>query len=53
MVVERIEGVREAEFSYPEGTGSVSFDTTATSMEAIVEELKRATGYEARLRRER
>lgn len=47
MAVKRIEGVQEAEFAYPEGTGTVRFDTTATSTEAIVEELERATGFGA------
>lgn len=47
MAVKRIEGVQEAEFAYPEGTGVVRFDTTATSTEVIVEELERATGFRA------
>lgn len=47
MAVKRIEGVQEADFAYPEGTGMVRFDTTATSLEAIVEELERATGFRA------
>lgn len=42
-----MEGVREAEFSYPEGTGTVTFDTTLTSMSEVVAELTRATGFGA------
>lgn len=47
MAVERVEGVREAEFSYPEGTGTVTFDTTLTSMSKVIAELTRATGFGA------
>lgn len=52
MAVERIDGVRDAAFSYREGTGTVRFDTTVTSAEAIVEGLERATAYRAKLQRE-
>jgi copper chaperone CopZ len=47
VAVERIEGVSEAVFSYPEGTGRVTYDTTRTSAAAIIEELRQATGYGA------
>lgn len=50
MAVERVEGVRSARFSYPEGTGTVRFDTVATSAEAIADELERATGFGAVVR---
>lgn len=47
MAAERIEGVREADFVYPAGTGVVTYDHTVTSLDAILEELRRATGFEA------
>lgn len=47
VAAERVEGVREAEFAYPAGTGTVTFDTTVTSLDAIIAELRRATGFEA------
>lgn len=47
MAVERIEGVRQAEFAYPEGTGVVTFDTTVTADSVIIAGLTRATGFEA------
>lgn len=47
MAVKRVEGVQEAEFAYPEGTATVRFDTTATSAEAIIAELEKATGFRA------
>lgn len=49
MVVERIEGVREAEFSWQEERGVVTYDTTRTSIDAVIEELRRMTDYEARV----
>lgn len=52
MAVQQIEGVRAASFSYPEGTGTVTFDTTMTSATAIIAELGRATGYTAIVRNE-
>lgn len=48
--MERVEGVRSARFSYPEGTGTVRFDTVATSAEAITDELEKATGFGAVVR---
>lgn len=50
MAVERIEGVQEAAFSYRDGTGTVRFDTSATSTESIIRELATATGYKASVR---
>jgi copper chaperone CopZ len=47
VAVERVEGVREAEFAYPEGTGTVVYDTTVTSDSAIIAALARATGFGA------
>jgi copper chaperone CopZ len=49
VVVERIEGVREAEFSWQEERGVVTYDTARTSIEAVVEELHRMTDYQARV----
>ena len=45
MAAERVDGVREAEFAYPEGTGVVTYDTTATSDSMIIAEVERATGF--------
>jgi copper chaperone CopZ len=42
--VERVEGVREATFSYVRGEAFVTFDTTETSLTQIVSELERMTG---------
>lgn len=39
MAAERVEGVREAEFSYPEGSGTVTLDTTVTSISEVIAEL--------------
>lgn len=50
MAVKRVEGVRSAAFSYPEGTGSVTYDTTVTSPRLFIDELARATGFEAAVR---
>lgn len=50
MAVERVSGVRSAEFAYPEATGIVTYDTTLTSDSAIVAELRRATGFLATVR---
>lgn len=47
MAVERVEGVREATFSYAGAEGVVTFDTTATSLEEIVAELERLTDFSA------
>lgn len=45
MAAERVEGVREAEFAYPEGTGLVIYDTTVTSDSVIMADVERATGF--------
>lgn len=47
--MERIEGVREAEFSWQEERGVVTYDTTRTSIDAVLVELHRMTGYDARV----
>jgi hypothetical protein len=48
--VERVEGVREATFSYERGDGFVTFDTTMTSVTEIAGELERMTGYTSTVR---
>ena len=45
MAVERVEGVREATFSYERAEGFVTFDTTQTSPEAFLAELERMTSF--------
>ena len=50
MAVERVKGVREAEFSYERAEGFVTFDTTQTTPEAFIGELERMTDYSAKLR---
>ena len=47
MAVERVEGVREATFSFDRAEGFVTFDTTMTSVAEIVAELKRMTAFSA------
>jgi copper chaperone CopZ len=47
VVVERIDGVQKAEFSWQEGSGVVTYDSTRTSVEAVIRELHRMTDYEA------
>ena len=47
----RVEGVTDAEFSFEEGSGHVVFDSSATSLPAIVDELERLTGFTAAERR--
>lgn len=47
MVVERLDGVREAEFSYRAESGVVTYDSTRTTIEEIIRELQRMTDYEA------
>ena len=47
MAVQRVEGVREASFSYDRSEGFVTFDTTMTSVAEIVGELERLTDYKA------
>ena len=47
MAVEQVEGVREASFAYPEGTGRVTYDPDRTTPEAILEHLGRMTAFEA------
>ena len=45
MAAERIAGVDSARFAYPEGTGTISYDTTVTSPDLFIPELERTTGY--------
>jgi len=52
VAARRIEGVAEAEFRYPAGTGTVTYDTTRTTTSEIMAELSRATGFEAAVRDE-
>ena len=47
MAVERLEGVREATFSYERSEGFVTFDTTVTTVERIIGGLRESTGYRA------
>lgn len=42
-----MDGVREATFSYREGSGVVTFDTTRTSLDAILQALHENTDYRA------
>lgn len=39
--------MRDARFSYEEGTGEVTFDATRTSPEEFLEQLSTMTGFEA------
>jgi hypothetical protein len=50
VAARRIEGVTVAEFRYPAGTGTVTYDTTRTTTSEIMAELSRATGFEAIVR---
>ncbi len=52
MAVERVEGVREAEFSYERAEGFVTYDTTMTSPEEFLAELDRMTDYSGTVRAE-
>ena len=45
MAAERVAGVRDAVFAYPEGTGVMTYDTTITSDSLIISEVERATGF--------
>lgn len=45
MAAERIAGVLEARFAYPEGMSTVTYDTTVTSASVVLAELARTTGY--------
>jgi len=47
VAVQRVEGVSEARFSYDQAEGFVTFDTTMTSVAAIVAELERLTDFSA------
>lgn len=47
MAVERVEGVREATFSFDRSQGYVLFDTTATTVTEIIAELERLTAFSA------
>ena len=46
MAAERIEGVREAVFSHERSEGFVTYDTTVTTVERILEALHDATDYQ-------
>ena len=50
MAVERVDGVREATFSYAAAEGFVTFDTTLTSPEQFIAELDRMTDFSATVR---
>jgi copper chaperone CopZ len=50
VAVEKVEGVREATFSYAMGDGYVTYDETATSPEEIIGGLERLTAYTATVR---
>ena len=50
MAVERVEGVREAKFSYERAEGFVTFDTTMTSPDVFLAELDRMTGFSGTVR---
>jgi copper chaperone CopZ len=50
VAVENVDGVREASFFWPEGTASVTYDTTRTSPEVFIAELTRTTGFGAEVR---
>ena len=45
--MERVEGVREARFSYETAEGFVTFDTAVTTVTEIVSELEEMTGFNA------
>ncbi len=50
MAVERVDGVREAVFSYDRAEGFVTFDTTMTSPEEFLAELDRMTDFSGTVR---
>jgi copper chaperone CopZ len=50
VAARRIEGVTEADFRYPAGTGTITYDTTRATASGIIAELSRATGFEAVVR---
>jgi len=47
VAVQRVDGVSEASFSYDRAEGFVTFDTTMTSVTAIIAELERLTDFSA------
>ncbi len=47
MALLRVDGVEDAEVSYPSGVASVVFDPSLTSPEEFIDELTRMTGFEA------
>jgi len=49
VAVEQVEGVQEARFSHPEGTGWVRYDPGGTTPDAFLEHLAAITGFEARV----
>lgn len=50
MAVQRVDGVRNATFSYARGEGVVTYDATRTTPQAFIAELERMTGYVATVR---
>ena len=52
MAVERLDGVREAMFSFERSEGFVTYDATATNVERIIDGLGEGTGYVATQRHE-
>lgn len=49
MAAERVQGVRDADFAYPEGRGVVTYDTSVTSDAEIIAEVQQATGFGVRV----
>ena len=45
MVLQRIEGVEEANVSYEAGKAVVTYDPTVTTPEKFIPEMERMTGY--------
>jgi hypothetical protein len=50
VAVEKVEGVREATFSYAMGDGYVTYDETMTSPDEIIAGLQGLTAYTATVR---
>lgn len=48
----RVDGVLEAAFDWQRGSGLVTFDSTATTVDSVIAALRAATGYRATLRPE-
>ncbi len=47
MALLRVDGVEQAEVSFPSGEASVVYDPSLTSPEDFIDELTRMTGFEA------